>query len=148
MASVRLRFSPGFLYKEDFPQINLLQRGGKRLQEERRGCSGGQRNKMRLLLWSSTALWRRVFLRELLRQYLDFCSEGNFPESKLSGFCSAVFEIHRAPQETGFYLLWRYSIHAEQRMGAGNSPLRRNPGLKRTRTDAILKKFKFKIILK
>jgi hypothetical protein len=29
-------------------------------------------------------------------------------------FAPAVFEIHRAPLETGFVLLQRYSIHAEQ----------------------------------
>jgi hypothetical protein len=30
----------------------------------------------------------RVFRGEMLRQYTDFRREGNFPESKLSGFCS------------------------------------------------------------
>jgi hypothetical protein len=34
------------LKEEDFPQSNLLQHGSKRPQEERRSCSGGQRNKM------------------------------------------------------------------------------------------------------
>jgi hypothetical protein len=64
----------------------LLQRSGKRPQEERRGCSGGKRNKMRLLLLNYNAHWRRVFRRELLLLYLEFCREENFPESKLSGF--------------------------------------------------------------
>jgi hypothetical protein len=52
---------------------------------------------MRLLLRSSTALWRRVFRRELLRQYSNFRREGYFPERKLTGFAPEVFEIHRAP---------------------------------------------------
>jgi hypothetical protein len=70
---------------------------------------------MMLLLGSYTALWRRVFRRELLWRYGDFRRERNFPESKLSGVCSggirkyaehlrklfffalAVFYSHRAP---------------------------------------------------
>jgi hypothetical protein len=43
---------------------------------------------MMLLLESSTALWRKVFQRELLQRYSDFCGEWNFSESKLSGVCS------------------------------------------------------------
>jgi hypothetical protein len=69
----------------------LLQCGGKRPQEERRGCSPGQHNKLRLLLRSYTALWGRVFQGELLQWYSDFCREGNFPESK----------------KTVWFLLWR-----------------------------------------
>jgi hypothetical protein len=75
---------------------------------------------MRLLLWNSNACWRRMFRRELLRRYSELRREGNFPGSKLSGFCSggnrnsaekgisrgancqvfapAVFEIRRAPR--------------------------------------------------
>jgi hypothetical protein len=88
MASLQVHFSPGFPLGGGFPAEQFFQRGGKRPQEEKRGCSGGQRNKMRLLLRSSTALWRMVLQRELLRRYSDFRREGNFPESKLSGFCS------------------------------------------------------------
>jgi hypothetical protein len=32
-------------------------------------------------------------------------------------FAPAVFEIRRAPQETGFFLLLRYSIHEEHHVG-------------------------------
>jgi hypothetical protein len=70
--------------EEDFPHSNLLQRGGKRQQEERRGCSGRQCNKMRLLLRNSNARWRRVFQRELLRRYSEFHREGNFRERRIS----------------------------------------------------------------
>jgi hypothetical protein len=83
----------------------LLQRGGKRPQEERRGCPSAQRDKLWLLLRSSTALLRRVFRRELLRQYSDFCREGNFPESKLSGFCSGG--IRNTPTTTCIPLSFR-----------------------------------------
>jgi hypothetical protein len=70
---------------------------------DRRGCSGEQRNKMRPLMRNSNARWRRVFWRELLWRYSEFHREGNFSESKLSGFSPAVFKICRAPHETGFF---------------------------------------------
>jgi hypothetical protein len=82
-----------FLEEEDFPQSNLLQRGGKRPQEERRGCSGGEHNKMMLLLRSSNARWRRMFRRE-----------GNFLESKLSGYCFSGIREATGGEER---LLWR-----------------------------------------
>jgi hypothetical protein len=73
---------------------------------------------MRLFLRSSTALWRRVFQKELLLRYSDFLREGNFPESKLSGVCSngTYSKYAGAPQETVF-LLRQYSLHAEHHGG-------------------------------
>jgi hypothetical protein len=52
----------------------------------------------------------------------ESCSDGirNSAEKGISRvgncqvFALAVFEIRRAPLETGFVLLWRYSIHSEQ----------------------------------
>jgi hypothetical protein len=116
---------------------------------------------MRLLLRSSTALWRRVFRRELLRRYSDFRREGNFPESKLSGFCSGGIrkyaehlrknipaEHHVGVDQLLFCSFYFPQIKIEYRRSkncsAGNPPPRGNPGIKRTRTDAILKKFEFK----
>jgi hypothetical protein len=49
-----------------------------------------------------------------------------------------------APQKTGFFLSWS----AVMRLLSGKSCSRTNPGLKRTRTDAIFKKFYMKRILK
>jgi hypothetical protein len=56
-----------------------------------------------LLLWNSTAVWRRVFWGELFRRYSEFRREENFPEIKRPGFAPAVFEKCRAPQETVFF---------------------------------------------
>jgi hypothetical protein len=106
MASVRVHFSPGFPLG-GFPAEQFARGGGKRQLEERRGCSSGQRNKMRLLMLVGGG-----------------CSGGirNSAEKGISWrgncqvFAPAVFEIRRAPQETVF-LLRRYSIHAEQHVG-------------------------------
>jgi hypothetical protein len=94
-----------FLWEENFPQSNLLQRGGKRPQEERRGCFDGQHNKMRLLLRSSTALWRRVFQGKIVWRYLDFRREGNFSESKLSGLCSGSIRNMQSTLGNRFFAL-------------------------------------------
>jgi hypothetical protein len=77
--------------------------GGKRSQEERRGCSCG------------VALWRRMYRGELLMWYSDF-QRGISQRANCLVFASAVFEIRRASQETVF-LLQRYSIHAEHHVG-------------------------------
>jgi hypothetical protein len=69
---------------------------------------------MRLLLRNSNARWSRMFRRELLWLYSEFRREGNFPGINCQVFAPAVFEIRRAPLETGFVLLRRYLIHAEQ----------------------------------
>jgi hypothetical protein len=69
-----------------------------------------------LLLRISTALWRRVFRGELLRQYLYFRREGNFLEENClviaPGF-SKYAEHLRKP----VFLLRRYSFHTEHHMG-------------------------------
>jgi hypothetical protein len=91
----RCTLAPDFLKEKDFLQSNLLQRG-KRPQDERRGCSGGQRNKMTFLLGSSTPLWRRVFQRELFMLYSDLHREGNSRRAYRPVFAPAVFEIRRA----------------------------------------------------
>jgi hypothetical protein len=93
MTSVRVHFSPGYPLGGGFPTEQFLQHGGKRPQVERRGCSSGI-----LLLFGGG-----VFRGDLLRQYSEFRREGNFPESKGPGFARAVFEIRRAPQDTGFF---------------------------------------------
>jgi hypothetical protein len=94
MASFPVHFIPGF----PLPQSNLLQLGGKRQKEERRGYCGGLRNKMRLRLRNSDARWRRMFRRELLRR------EGNFPECKLSGFCSGGIRNTQSISGNRFYV--------------------------------------------
>jgi hypothetical protein len=84
----------------------LLQRGGKRPQEERGGCSGAV-----LLLFGGGC-------------YRESCSGGIRISAEKGISCRAnslvfapvVFKIRRAPQETVF-LLWRYFIHAEHHVG-------------------------------
>jgi hypothetical protein len=76
---------------------------------------------MRLLLRKSNARWRRVFWRELLQRYSEFRREGNFPESKLSGFCSGGIQNTQSTSGNRFFLLWRYSIHAEHHVGVMSS---------------------------
>jgi hypothetical protein len=103
VTSVRVHFSPGFPLGGGFLHSSLLQHGGKRPQEERRGCSDRQRYKMRLLLRNSNAHWRRVFRRELLRWIRNSAEKGISRRANCQVFAPAVFEIRRAPQETGFF---------------------------------------------
>jgi hypothetical protein len=89
--------------------------------------------------------------RELLRRYSDFRREGNFPESKLSGVCSGSIRNTHSTSGNRFFcsggILFTQSTMWVFR-SAGNPPPRGNSGLKRTRRDAILKKFEFKINFK
>jgi hypothetical protein len=66
-------------------------------------------------------------------------------------FAPAVFEIRRAPQETGFFcsrgILFTQST-TWVFCSAGKSSPRGNPLLTCTRTDDILKKFEFKMNFK
>jgi hypothetical protein len=89
----------------------------------------------------------------------ESCSEGIqiFAEKGISQranclvFALAVFEIRRAPQETSFFAPAVFFSRRAPRgcnCSAENPPPTGNPGLKRTRTDAILKKFEFKMNFK
>jgi hypothetical protein len=97
----------------------------------------------RLLRRSSTALWRGVFRRELLRLYSDFRRDRNFPESKLSSVCSGGI---RNKQNTSGNFFFSPAVFYSRRalsgcsFSAGNPTPRGNPELKRIRMDAILKK--------
>jgi hypothetical protein len=111
MASVRVRFRPGFSLGGGFPAEQFAPAWGKKtagapMQSalSARGGSGGHRDKMKLLLWSSTALWRSFAPERIAPEVSsDFRREGNFPESKLCGFCSGgIQQVHRVPQETIF----------------------------------------------
>jgi hypothetical protein len=88
---------------------------------------------------------------ELLRWYSDFRREGNFAESKLSGFCSGGI---RNTQSTSGNHFFAPAVFYSRRAPRGCSALREillqeeNPGLKCTRTDVILKKFEFKMNFK
>jgi hypothetical protein len=115
----------------------LHQRGGKRPQEERRGCSGG------ILLLSGEGrsggscyggirisaekgISQRANCLVLLRWY-----------SKYAEHLRKPFFF------TGGILLTQSTTRLF--CSAGNPPPRENPVIKRTRTDDILKKFKFKM---
>jgi hypothetical protein len=101
-----------------------------------------------LLLQSSIALWRREFWRELLRQYSDFRREGNFPESKLSSFCSGGIRNTHEHLSKPFFCSGGILFTQNTKWvfcSAGNPPPRENPGIKCTRTNDILKKFEFKM---
>jgi hypothetical protein len=139
-----------------------------------------------------------VFRRELLRLYLEFCREGTFPESKLSGFCSCGIQNTQSTSGNRFFCsggilftqstMWvlisccfimsgaflyqsclkatlyrktfeltlsnsaplrllsvfyfpqsKIEYRRSKNCSAGNPPPNVNPGLKCTRTDAILK---------
>jgi hypothetical protein len=113
----------------------LLQRGDKRPQEERRGCSCGV-----LLLFGGG------------------CSGENCSGSIL--ISAERLEFH-GEKTVWFLLRWysKYAEHLRKRFffavavfysrrafcSAGNPSPRGNPGLKCTRTDNILKKFEFKM---
>jgi hypothetical protein len=73
---------------------------------------------------------------------------GEFPGEQTAWFCSAGIRNTQSTSGNRFFLLRRYSNHAEHHVGVllcGNSPPRGNPGLKCTWTDEILKKFEFKM---
>jgi hypothetical protein len=71
----------------------LLQRGGKRPQEERRGCSGGV-----LLLFGGGCSG------ESCSGSMRNSAEKGIPQrASCLVFAPAVFKIRRAPQETGFF---------------------------------------------
>jgi hypothetical protein len=93
MASVWVQFTPRFPLGGGFPSEQFAPAWWYE-------TAGGEE---KLLLRNSTALWSRVVQEELLRWHSDFRREGNFPESKLSGFAPAVFEIRSARHETGFF---------------------------------------------
>jgi hypothetical protein len=131
---------------------------------------------MRLLLRNSNAHWRRMFRRELLRRYSELRREllqryselrreGNFPGSKLSGFCSggirntqsttcirafccshgqgcntaSILKIRQILLPVFYFPQSKIEYRRSKNCSAGNSPPFVNPGLKSTRTDAILK---------
>jgi hypothetical protein len=127
---------------------------------------------MRLLLRNSIAHWRRMFRRELLRRYSEIRREGNFPGSKLSGFCSGgirnthsttcipqwfpafscshghgcntayigtLLKICQILLPVFYFPQSKIEYRRSKNCSAGNPPPFVNPGLKRTRTDAILK---------
>jgi hypothetical protein len=130
-----------FLVEEYFPQSNLLQRGGERPQEERRGSSCG----VQLLFGGGCS-------GENCSDSIQISTErGASRRAHCLVIAPAIFEIRRAPQEPGFFgsgdILFKQST-TWVFCSAGNPPPRQNPGLKCTRTDDILKKFEFKTNLK
>jgi hypothetical protein len=59
---------------------------------------------------SSTVFWRRGVLERVALAMFRFLQRGEFPGEHFSGFCSSgVRQVLRAPQETVFFLRWRYS---------------------------------------
>jgi hypothetical protein len=127
------------LQEEDFLQSNLLQHGGTRPQEERRGCFA-----------EFYCSLEEGFLGQLLQRYSDFRREGNFQESKLSGFWSGGIQNMQSTSENYFFcsgsILFTQSTTCVF-CSAGNPPPSGNPGLKRSRMDDILKNFEFKMNL-
>jgi hypothetical protein len=75
-----------FLAEEDFPQRNLLQSGGKRPQEEKRGCSGGV-----LLLFGGG------YSRESCGDIWISVEKGISRRANYLVFAPAVFYSSRAP---------------------------------------------------
>jgi hypothetical protein len=120
----------------------LLQRGGKRPQEERRGCSCGV-----LLLFGGGCSGESCSSSILIA-----AEKGISRRANCLVFALAVFIIRRASQETVFFFTPAvfYSHRAPRGCNGpvGNPPPRGNSGLQRTRTDAILKKFDFKMNFK
>jgi hypothetical protein len=119
-----------YLLEKDFLQSSLLQRGGKRPQEERRGCSCGV-----LLLFGGGCLG------ENYSGGIQISAERGISQiANCLVFAPAVFEIRRAPQETGFCCSGGI-LFTQSTMWvlctAGNPPPRGNPGLKCIRTDDI-----------
>jgi hypothetical protein len=84
MASVQVHFSPGFPLGGKFPAEQFATAWWYK-------TAGGEERLLwrRLLLRNSNARLRRKFHRELLQRYSELRREGNFPGSKLSGFCSS-----------------------------------------------------------
>jgi hypothetical protein len=103
MVSILCTLALDFLYEEDFLQSNLLQRGGNRPQEEKRGSSCGI-----LLLFGGGCSGENC--SGDIRISVE---RGISRRANCLVFAPAVFKIRRAP---GF-LLRRYSIHTEHPMG-------------------------------
>jgi hypothetical protein len=119
-----------------------------------RGGSRGQRNKMRLLLHNSTALWRRGILERVALAVFGFPQRGEFPGEQV--FAPAVFNRYAQHLRKPFFLLRRnsrdtqsptwvliscYLVHFISRRAKsntarakncslGNPPPKGNPGLK------------------
>jgi hypothetical protein len=85
-----------FKNEEDFPQCNLLQRGGKRPQEERRGCSGRpQQNEVPPVEFYSSL--EEGVPERVAPAVFGFPQRGEFPGEQTVWLALAVFEIRRAP---------------------------------------------------
>jgi hypothetical protein len=120
---------------------------------------------MRLLLRCSTALWRRGVPQRVAAAVFEFPQREEFPREQpvwfllrqystgtqsTSGFIAAGVFYRLAEHHVGvdpllsctFYFLQnKIEYRWSKNCSVGNPPPRGNPGLKRTRTDTILKKF-------
>jgi hypothetical protein len=141
MASVRVRFSPGFPLGGGFPAEQFA-------SAWRKETAGGEE---RLLLQSSNCSLEEGVPGRTATAVFGFPKRGEFPG-----------------EQTVWFLLWRYSKYAEHLRklvfcsggilfgqsttwlfcSTGNPPPGGNPGLKCTRTDAMLKNFEFKMNFK
>jgi hypothetical protein len=73
-----------------------------------RGGSGRLRDKMRLLLWSSTALWRRCVPERVALAVFGFPQRGEFPREQHVWFL--LWWYSTGTQSTSgnqFFLIWQ-----------------------------------------
>jgi hypothetical protein len=129
---------------------------------------------MRLLLRSSTALWRRGAPESVAPAVFRFPQRGEFPGEQpvwflfwryltgtqgTSGNRFLLRQYSRDTQSTTlvldqllsctlFFLHRKIKYRQSKNCSVGNPSTRGNPGLKWTRTDAILKKIDWQQILK
>jgi hypothetical protein len=162
MASVRVHFSPGFPLGGGFPAMQFAPgwwyetAGG----EERLLRQVAQQNE------APPARWRRMFRRELLRRYLELRREGNklssfspavfeicraprvflyrfvhFPVVMVRDATLIIYLTKNLQNLLPMFYFPQSKIEYRwsKNCSAGNSPPSVNPGLKCTRTDAILK---------